>query len=99
MKLQLDTKEKVIRLEESVNLGEFTETLKLLLPDGLWKEYRLETNCTIFWNNPIVIEPYRPYTWPWITYTDGTSLLECNGTATNKPTPYTLTSGVYNIQC
>lgn len=91
MKLQLDTKEKVIRLEESVNLGEFTETLKLLLPDGLWKEYRLETNCTVYWSNPIVVEPYAPYTYPWLTLTEGTA---------GSPSSYRFTTeGTYNIQC
>ena len=69
MRLQLDTKEKVIRLEESVNLAEFFENIKELLHDGSWREYRLETNCTINWATPIVVKeyPYRP-TSPWITY-------------------------------
>ena len=72
MRLQLDTKEKVIRLEESVNLAEFFENIKKLLHVGSWREYRLETNCTINWAIPIVVkeEPVYP-TYPvyrWITY-------------------------------
>ena len=69
MKLQLDTKEKVIRLEESVNLAEFFENIKELLHGGSWREYRLETNCIIKWATPIVVKeyPYQP-TSPWITY-------------------------------
>lgn len=88
MKLQLDTKEKVIRLEESVNLGEFFENIKKLLHDGSWREYRLETNCTINWTTPIVIreEPVYP-TYPWITY------------GPDAPTTInSTTEGIYNIE-
>jgi hypothetical protein len=92
MKLQLDTTSKLIKVEETVNLGEFTEALERLLPDGKWKEFKLETQTVINWSNPIVIEPYIPYTppwWqqPWITY-------DINGTQTN----YSLNSGVYNVE-
>jgi hypothetical protein len=91
MKLQLDTTSKLIKVEEIVNLGEFTEALERLLPDGKWKEFKLETQTVINWSNPIVIEPYTPYTrpwWeqPWITY-------DTNGTQAD----YSLNSGVYNI--
>lgn len=66
MKLQLDTDNKIIRIEESVNLNELMEVIKKLLPDGQWKEYKIETNSTIIWSNPIVIRDYNPYN-PWIT--------------------------------
>jgi hypothetical protein len=88
MRLQLDTKEKVIRLEESVNLAEFFENIKKLLHDGSWEEYRLETNCTINWTTPIVVKEY-PYwpTYPWITYgPDAPTII--NST----------TEGIYNIE-
>lgn len=76
----------------TVNLGEFTEALERLLPDKKRKEFKLETQTVINWNNPIVIEPYRPYTpswWqqPWISY-------DTSGTQTD----YSLNSGVYNIE-
>ena len=90
MKLQLDTTLKIIKAEESVNLGELIETLERLLPCGLWKEFRLETNVTINWINPITITPFiqpyyppvNPYPW-WNPITYGTS---------------TLNQGVYNIE-
>lgn len=93
MKLQLDTTNKLIKVEETVNLGEFTEAIERLLPDGKWKEFKLETQTVINWNNPIIIEPYRiPYTppwWqqPWITYD-----------TTDRTKNYTLNSGVYNVE-
>ena len=75
MKIELDTKEKTIKVAEDVNLEEFVSLAKQLLPDGLWKEYTLKTNTIINWTStPIVINPYRPYYpqpyYPWITYTD-----------------------------
>ena len=83
MKLQLDTEEKSVKIEESVNLKELYEILDKLLPNGLWNEYTIETNVSINWTSPIVIDntpPYNPYTppcnpytppntYPWITYT------------------------------
>ena len=84
MKLVLDTTNKTIKIEESVNLGELTETLERMLPLGLWKEFTLETNTQIVWSNPIIIRDYpyiiNPYpypTYPWynplpqIIYSDG----------------------------
>jgi hypothetical protein len=66
MKIQLDTKEKVIRIEEKVNLKDFMDVIKKILPD-IWKEYTLETNSVINWTNPIVIErfPVYPEVYPW----------------------------------
>ena len=53
MKLQINTKEKIIKLEESVNLGELFTQLEELLPNMKWREYTLERN--IIWNNPYVV--------------------------------------------
>ena len=67
MKIQLDTKSKTVKLEESVNLGELQEMLEKFLPENQWKEYKLETNTVINnWSNPIIIDRYhpRPY-YPW----------------------------------
>jgi hypothetical protein len=94
MKLQLDTTLKTIKIEESVNIGEFLEILERLLPNELWKEFKLETNQIINWTqpiNPIIIEPYKspynpPYQ-PWITYNS------------NETTPkYKLNEGFYNVK-
>jgi hypothetical protein len=93
MKLQLDTTNKIIKIEEVINLGEFMEMLENLLPCDKWKEFKLETQTVINWNNPIIIEPYYPkpsipwYDQPWITY-------DANGTTIN----YDLNSGVYNVE-
>ena len=95
MKIQLDTTSKLIKVEETVNLGEFTEALERLLPNGKWKEFKLESHTVINWGNPIVIEPYRPYNpypwWqqPWITY---------SGDVNQQPSIYSLNSGIYNVQ-
>ena len=70
MRIQLDTNEKTIRVEESVNLDEFMKAVKKLFPNNEWKEYRLETNTIINWTYPIVYEPYRVY--PWWEYIPGT---------------------------
>lgn len=66
MKLQLDTNSKTIKLEESINLGEFQELLEKILPNDQWKEYKLETNTTISWQSPIIIDRYNPAPYyPW----------------------------------
>lgn len=84
MKIVLDTTNKTIKIEELVILGELVETLERILPMGLWKEFKLETNTQIVWSAPIIIRdytnPYRypnidpHYPWynpvPWITYTE-----------------------------
>jgi hypothetical protein len=101
MKIQLDTENKVIKVEEVVNLGELTETLERLLPNGEWKDFKLDTQTQINWTpNPIIIreQPYQPYNpgpwweYPWITY--GTNSINVSGEVTN----YSLKSGVFNIE-
>lgn len=53
MKIQLDTTQKTIKIEEQVKLSKLVETLERLLPKGEWKEFTLETNTTIsYWSNP-----------------------------------------------
>lgn len=80
MKIQLDTNAKTIKLEESVNIGELQELLEKFLPNGQWKEFKLETSVIHNWSNPIVIDRYvnRPL-YPWweanqITYRHDTNL-------------------------
>lgn len=55
MKIQLDTTNKTIKVEESVKLQELTDALEKLLPNGEWKEFKLETpddyrRCPIVYN-------------------------------------------------
>lgn len=89
MKIQIDTTNKTIKLETSENLGEFMKALEQMLPNCLWKEFKLETNTTINWGTPIIWKtypdypctpyPYTPYR-PWITYTTGNNYTLCSGT-------------------
>ncbi len=69
MKIQLDTALKIIRIEETVNLGELIDLLESMLPNGTWKEFKIETQNTINWRDPLVI-PYKlqPYPSPSIPY-------------------------------
>ena len=97
MKIQLDTTAKTIKVEESVNLGELTTALEKLLPEGLWKEFKLETATVINWGSyqPIIIRDYtNPYPW-WKT---------CIITYANQESSHqkwyigdNLNSGVYNV--
>ncbi len=71
MKIQLDYDAKIITLEDNVNLGDFFEKIKKILPD--FKKWKLETKTVINWNNPITIPyipsapypytPHNPYRW------------------------------------
>lgn len=70
MKLQIDTELKTVKIEGQVNLKEFTERIKTILPD--WEDYKLETNTVIQnWNNPFVVPyvPFAPYTRPYYPWT------------------------------
>ena len=99
MKIQIDTTQKVIRLESTENLGEFVTAIEQMLPNGLWKEFKIETNTTIQWINPIVWrdiyrpQPYFPTypSYPWITC--GT-----NNGYSNGPVSMQLKGGVYSIE-
>jgi hypothetical protein len=65
MKLQLDTENKIIRIEESVNLDEFYTMIKKLFPNDLWKKFKLETNVISNWTSPIIIKEYPVYPYPY----------------------------------
>ena len=69
MKININTTDKVIRLEEQVNLGELFTFLEEILPDLKWREYSIEVNVVNNWVNPIVpFTPYTPITPPNIPY-------------------------------
>ncbi len=99
MKIQLDTTNKTIKLEDNIKLSVLVKTLEELLPKGLWKDFTLETNTVIHqWAAPYIIEkyrevePYRPYWQPWITYSgtnDNIMLCSSKGNVSD---------GVYNIE-
>lgn len=70
MKIQLDSVQKIIRVEENVNLGELVKYLDKLLPKnsqiGYWKDFTLETNTVIYnWSNPIIYD-YNTFPKWWL---------------------------------
>lgn len=107
MKLQIDTSEKTIRVEEQVNFGELVKVLNKLLPKGEWKTYKLETNTVINWNqypiwtypnylpfyalSGVITTTENPYTITGATSGYVTTELNLSG-ATTADTPYTLTT-------
>ncbi len=101
MKIQLDTTEKTIKLENDVLLGDFFERITTILPGDSWKEFKLLTETKIEWASPIIIEkthpwiypsiPYEPYPYrPWITW--------CGDSVGDTKPAYIYNSGVYNIE-
>ena len=85
MKIQLDTVNKTIKIEEQVNIDEFIKVIKKLLPDNLWKEFSLETGVITYWNYPYYIETWPKHTqYPWY---DGTSVL-CGSTTNIDSSDY-----------
>jgi len=72
MKMQLDFDNKIVTIEDNVDLGEFVDNIKKMIPD--WRNWKLETKTEIVWQQTY---PYYPSpwwgtpTWPTITV-DGT---------------------------
>ena len=67
MKIQIDTKEQTIAVEQNIKLNELIEALDKLFPKGEWKEYTLKTETIINWNNPIYIDRWPSPWYPWWT--------------------------------
>jgi hypothetical protein len=86
MKIQLDTTNKTVKIEENVKVSKLIATLKKLLPED-WKEFTLETHTTINnWGSPYIIKEYPVCpTYPWYPW-------YCSSTNS-------LNSGVYNVEC
>lgn len=68
MKIQLDTINKTITIEEDVNLHDFYEQINAILPDGRWREFTLKVSKIVEWREPITIttpqQPINPYDTP-----------------------------------
>jgi len=98
MKIQIDTTEKVIRVEEKVNLGTLYNYLRKFFPNNEWKKYSIDAHTVIQWGQPWYIyvdRPYKPYQ-PWITwYGSDVVTLDDSGTTTRK---FEINSGVYNVE-
>lgn len=69
MKIQLDTENKTITIEEDINLNDFMERINILLPGGLWREFTLKITKIKEWSDPIVVPSTTPniptYPNPW----------------------------------
>ena len=63
MKLQIDTTEKTIQVEEHIKLGDLIDTLNSLFLHYEWKEYQLKVNVSTDWiNETIITNPlYNPF--------------------------------------
>jgi len=98
MKIQIDTKEKTLAVEENVNLDEFMKAVRKLFPNNEWKKYELKTQTIVNWTNPIIYEryPWRPYPWYEITYDSTGSAIETQ--IDNAVAEIELSTNVYNVE-
>jgi len=64
MKIQLDTTNKTITIEEDINLNDFMEKINILLPGGEWREFTLKMTKITEWRDPIVVPNTAPTTTP-----------------------------------
>ena len=74
MKIQLDTDNKTITIEEDVNIYEFYEQINGILPGGVWREFTLKVTKITEWKDPITLphtSPFNPDPWT-IPNTPGT---------------------------
>lgn len=93
MKIKIDTDNKTITIEEPTNMGSLFDTLETLLPHGLWREFKLETNMINNWMNPIVIKEYpvypsSPNPFPFQPYTPIQPYPHPNPIFPNSPYPW-----------
>jgi hypothetical protein len=94
MKLQINTDNKTITIEESVNLGELYEALFKMFPKFTWKEYSIVPVKSIeHWTSPVTI-PWTPQpVLPWYNPT----IVPLSNPGTTSPgipsLPYTITCG------
>lgn len=61
MKIKLDTEKKILSIEEQVNIGDLIDMLENMLPNGLWREFKLEVVVINNWTNPILVKEYPVY--------------------------------------
>ena len=105
MKMQLDTTNKTIKIEENVKISKLIEVLKQMLPTD-WKNFTLETHTTIVnWNEPYIIREYPRRQWfesPWYCSTNAINMSETStikGTSgDNMLAECSLKSGVFNVE-
>lgn len=74
MKLQIDTTNKTIRIEEAVKFDELFNTLESLFPNSAWREYTLVIFMDSSWSTPATF-----------SFTNGTTFGVQNLTPETKP--------------
>ena len=98
MKLQIDTTNKIITVEERVNLGTLIEQLSLLMPTD-WRDYSIECKVIQNWINPISIPTYPVPTYPVKPFWDQPWYVTCQNESRSSDYISNLNSAkaVYNL--
>jgi hypothetical protein len=87
MKLQIDTRAKTIKIEESINASELFQLLNEMFPDSKWKEYLIiPVEVIREWRDPIVMPwpvPYDPAPWtnPYTPWRVNPYIITCGDTS------------------
>ena len=71
MKIEIDTTNKVIQVKEQINIKEFFNELKKIIPD--YEDYSIMVPIQYYPYNPTYTPPNYPN--PFITYTSGDNTL------------------------
>jgi len=106
MKIQLDTTDKTIKVEDNVLFKELIDVLDKILPYKKWMQFTLITNVVInHWSEPVYIPRYVPVDpfprYPWYM----NSKTPLGSTSEGKPmdnnfmlkSDYKLEAGTFNI--
>lgn len=71
MKIQINTHDKIVRIEEPTSLKELFHYLNKFFPKDSWKEFTLETNIINNYNIPPYLPPsYQPYPYLYTSLSD-----------------------------
>jgi hypothetical protein len=91
MKVQLNTITKTIKIQETGTLGNLFDLLESILPNGLWREFTLDTASITEWYHPYPLnlktQPLVYWKQPWFK-SEGSHTI---------PTLDHIVSGVYNL--
>lgn len=103
MKLQIDTENKTIKIEEKVNLFDLMNKLQSLFPNDIWQEYTLESNTITNWINPVYISPYqqiwnKPYYNPFEVYCGTTNNTFAGPNIKGGVSTLTSSNTIHNIE-
>lgn len=85
MRIQLDTENKTIKIEEDASLEKLINFMQATFPEN-WKEYKVLTNTIISWTT------YPQYVWP--NWSWNPHQITCGASTTSN----TFTNGTYNLE-